>query len=247
MICPVCGKEISDGMRFCMACGAKLYTEEPVPMTEEVPVAQASVNEEVAAVDAAHKEPLTQEPVIGEPVIGEAAVNEPATEAPAVEETVSEAPVPETVVEEGTVKEGNFAGTEASPMTEEPPKAQPVVAAPVEKPVATAVLSRFDEDDLIRVSGGFWTGLLTFLTIFLYAVGSLGAIAVYVVQYFIEPIIPLPDVLAGPTYGALALVVVLVALFLVFAVLMMLLGAIRDINKSRKHLKNIEYMMLTKF
>lgn len=65
-ICPVCGKELDDAVKFCMKCGADLRVapaEETAPVTEETaPAAEAPVAEEVASTQAVTPEAEPQTP-----------------------------------------------------------------------------------------------------------------------------------------------------------------------------------------
>ena len=93
--CPNCGKEVSEGFRFCTNCGEKLEPVEPAQSTEPAaePVGEAPVAE--------HSTEAITEPVQStEPVaesVGEAPVAEPAKEVPA--EQINEVPVSNTVNE----------------------------------------------------------------------------------------------------------------------------------------------------
>ena len=101
--CPNCGKEVSEGFRFCTNCGEKLEPVEPVQSVEPAAetVEEAPVTE--PAVETAAEAPMTES--------AEETVTEPAKEAPApevpvsaanevpVSEAVNEVPVSESAVE----------------------------------------------------------------------------------------------------------------------------------------------------
>ncbi len=246
MICPVCGRESDNNQRFCMGCGTPLFQAAPAPMMPVAePVAPAPMVEEVPVA------PMMEEPVAPAPVIEEAPaapvmeesvapapVIEEAPVAPAMAEPVAPAPIPAPIPLVNPVPEvEKFAPVET-------PKTEAVSAAPVCRPI-----SDFDPKQLVRVKGSAWTGIATFFAIFFYCVASLAVIAGFVIGCFIKSLeIPFVSELMSANLGISIAILVgaLLVLFIVFALEMMVLTAIRDVNKSRKHLKNIEYILKNK-
>ena len=101
--CPNCGKEVSEGFRFCTNCGEKLEPVEPVQSAEPAAetVGEASVTEPAAETVA--EAPVTES---AEETVTEPTKEEPAPEVPVsaanevpVSETVNEVPVSEPAVE----------------------------------------------------------------------------------------------------------------------------------------------------
>ena len=133
VICPDCGKEVTDA-KFCSNCGSRLPENEKVeiPIEEDV-VEEPAVEEEVIEEDVV-EEPAVEEEVIEESAVEESAVEEEVEEATeeevvevegeVIEEPVEEEPVeeevPEEVIQSNGVKNTKFCtncGTEVSPET----------------------------------------------------------------------------------------------------------------------------------
>ncbi len=119
MFCINCGKEISDGSKFCGFCGSQQVVAEAAPVVE--PVAEAPAAEPVAEAPAA--EPVAEAAPVAEPVAEAAPVAEPVAEAAPAAEPVAEAPVAQPVM--------NAAPMQAQPMNQVPPmQAQPMNQVP---------------------------------------------------------------------------------------------------------------------
>lgn len=114
--CPNCGKEVSEGFRFCTNCGEKLEPVEP---------AQSAEPAAATAEEAPVTEPSTE------------AVTEPVTEEPAAEVLVSEAPVSGESVSEAPVSEVPVSEVPVTPVMPETaysePTTEPFNAVPEEK------------------------------------------------------------------------------------------------------------------
>ena len=96
--CPNCGKEVSEGFRFCTNCGEKLEPIEPAQSAEPAaePVGEAPVTEpaEETVTESTKEEPAPEVPVSA---ANEVPVSEPAVEVP--EEIQAAEPAPEPVSE----------------------------------------------------------------------------------------------------------------------------------------------------
>ena len=104
--CPNCGKEVSEGFRFCTNCGEKLEPVEPAQSTEPAaePVGEAPVTEsaEETVTEPTKEEPAPEVPVsvaneVPVEAVKEDPVSEPAVEVP--EEIQAAEPAPEPVSE----------------------------------------------------------------------------------------------------------------------------------------------------
>ena len=101
--CPNCGKEVSEGFRFCTNCGEKLEPVEPAQSVE--PAAETAEEAPVTepAVETAAEAPMTES---AEETVTESTKEEPASEVPVsaanevpVSEAMNEVPVSESAVE----------------------------------------------------------------------------------------------------------------------------------------------------
>ena len=134
--CPNCGKEVSEGFRFCTNCGEKLEPVEPAQSAEPAAetVEEAPVTEPNA--DTAEEAPVTEH--------GSEAVTEPAKEEPASEVPVSAAnEVPVEAVKEDPVSE---------PAVEVPEEIQ--AAEPAPEPVSEVPIAPMMEEAVYREPAG---------------------------------------------------------------------------------------------
>lgn len=134
--CPNCGKEVSEGFRFCTNCGEKLEPVEPAQSAEPAAetVEEAPVNEPNA--DTAEEAPVTEH--------SSEAVTEPAKEEPASEVPVSAAnEVPVEAVKEDPVSE---------PAVEVPEEIQ--AAEPAPEPVSEVPIAPMMEEAVYREPAG---------------------------------------------------------------------------------------------
>ena len=104
--CPNCGKEVSEGLRFCTNCGEKLEPVEPAqsvePAAETVEEAPVTEHGSEAVTEPAKEEPASEAPVsaaneVPVEAVKEDPVSEPAVEVP--EEIQAAEPAPEPVSE----------------------------------------------------------------------------------------------------------------------------------------------------
>ena len=134
--CPNCGKEVSEGFRFCTNCGEKLEPVEPVQSAEPAAetVGEASVTEPAAETVA--EAPVTES--------AEETVTEPTKEEPASEVPVSAAnEVPVEAVKEDSVSE---------PAVEVPEEIQ--AAEPAPEPVSEVPIAPMMEEAVYREPAG---------------------------------------------------------------------------------------------
>lgn len=228
MKCLLCGSENNDGMKFCTQCGAMLTQPEEVKQEKEETVETVEVAESAEtvvevpteAVAAAVETPVMETPVAEVVVpVTEEAVAIP--EAPVVKEvTAPEAPVVEAV---------------AAPIPPMPP-------VPPMPPMPKTVT--ITDKELKPVRENAWTAILKGVTLFFYILELVAVVIITVLRVMGTDVIPIPR-MPMVTLIIFAVGAVLV-LTLMFVITMCLLNVASDITKSRKHMRNIEYILRKK-
>lgn len=221
MKCLLCGSENNDGMKFCTQCGAMLTQPEEVKQEKEETVETVEVAE-------------SAESVVEVPTEAVAA---------AVETPVMETPVAETpVVEEVTAPEVPVVEAVAAPVPPMPtitPMSQvPPMMPPMPKPVTIT------DKELMPVRENAWTGILKGVALFFYILELVAVVIITVLRVMGTDVIPIPRM---PMVALIIFAVgAVLVLTLVFVITMCLLNVASDITKSRKHMRNIEYILRKK-
>jgi len=226
MKCLLCGSENNDGTKFCTQCGAMLTQPEEVKQEKEETVETVEVAESAETVVEVPTEAVA------------AAVETPVMETPVADVVVPEAPV----VEEVTAPEVPVVEAVAAPvppMPPVPPMSQvPPMMPPMPKPVTIT------NKELMPVRENAWTGILKGVALFFYILELVAVVIITVLRVMGTDVIPIPRmpmvVLIIFAVGAV------LVLTLVFVITMCLLNVASDITKSRKHMRNIEYILRKK-
>ena len=153
-------------------------------------------------------------------------------------ETVEVAESAETVVEVPT--EAVAAAVETPVMeTPVPPMPQvPPMMPPMPKPVTIT------DKELMPVRENAWTGILKGVALFFYILELVAVVIITVLRVMGTDVIPIPRM---PMVALIIFAVgAVLVLTLVFVITMCLLNVASDITKSRKHMRNIEYILRKK-
>lgn len=226
MKCLLCGSEHNDGMKFCTQCGAMLTQPEEVKQEKEETVETVEVVESAETVVEVPTEAVA------------AAVETPVMETPVADVVVPEAPV----VEEVTAPEVPVVEAVAAPvppMPPVPPMSQvPPMMPPMPKPVTIT------DKELMPVRENAWTGILKGVALFFYILELVAVVIITVLRVMGTDVIPIPRM---PMVALIIFAVgAVLVLTLVFVITMCLLNVASDITKSRKHMRNIEYILRKK-
>ncbi len=237
MKCLLCGSENNDGMKFCTQCGAMLTQPEEVKQEKEETVETVEVAESAESVVEVPTEAVA------------AAVETPVMETPVADVVVPEATVveevmtPETpVVEEVTAPEVPVVEAVAAPVPPMPPVTPmsqvPPMMPPMPKPVTIT------DKELMPVRENAWTGILKGVALFFYILELVAVVIITVLRVMGTDVIPIPRM---PMVALIIFAVgAVLVLTLVFVITMCLLNVASDITKSRKHMRNIEYILRKK-
>lgn len=146
-------------------------------------------------------------------------------------ETVEVAESAETVVEVPT--EAVAAAVE-TPVMETPVPPMPSMPKPV----------TITDKELMPVRENAWTGILKGVALFFYILELVAVVIITVLRVMGTDVIPIPRM---PMVALIIFAVgAVLVLTLVFVITMCLLNVASDITKSRKHMRNIEYILRKK-